>query len=588
MTERLPRPDAQPALAELVGAANRAVGAVPAGRVAGRAGRGVDARVWRVAGTAGFVAAVVLVTTPFLIVAVHLVTLPTPIHLEADQALIDIDVRTALGFHLLLGPYDRFGWHHPGPAFAYLLSVVARIAGPGGRADALGALAINAAAALGVVLLIRRRAGRLAALWAAACMLTMCTRYAPPNFVAPWGPNVLALPTVLLGVLCACAACRSVVALLGALVVAGFLVQTQLGTAPVALALLATAAVVMLVGRRGRPAARHRLPPTRRRALAGSLTAVLVVMWLPTVLEQLGHLGDKARPLVVSALHPLARQVDPSQGNLVAIWHFVTSPHTGHSVSSVIDLVAPHPAMLVLLVGAGAASVIWGREVAGGLGARLGLVSLVVDAATLVALVSVPGPIQRFDITWDSAVPVLAAIALGVTVLGRANLAVARRTRPAHGRAGPVPGAGRWIVALGLPAAVLAVAVVSGAWFGTTMAAWQVRQLSSPAATATWRFVGPQLRTTSSVLVRPVNAGAYGIAAGLADELVARGVRVTIPAGWAPEFGAGRVSTGGEATEVLLHTGARPVAGPVANLFRPVPGKPGDKVLVVRLHPPSN
>ena len=50
-------------------------------------------------------------------------------HPSADQALIELQIRD-IGHHpVLLGPYSRFGWFHPGPTLYYLLWLPYRLTG---------------------------------------------------------------------------------------------------------------------------------------------------------------------------------------------------------------------------------------------------------------------------------------------------------------------------------------------------------------------------------------------------------------------------------------------------------------------------
>ena len=85
--------------------------------------------------------------------------------------------------------------------------------------------------------------------------------------------------------------------------------------------------------------------------------------------------------------------------------------------------------------------------------------------------------------------------------------------------------------------------------------AWNVHTISSPVDRAAWRFVRGELRGAPSVRVDALKGSAYGIAASIADDLIARGIHVTVPPGWAPEFGAAKVSTGRAAAEVVISSG---------------------------------
>src|SRR3954451_794483 len=67
-----------------------------------------------------------------------------------DTALLELTVRD-VGHHVvLLGPYSRFHWHHPGPLLFDWLALPYRILGSNARALNQGSL-LTAAIAVGVV-----------------------------------------------------------------------------------------------------------------------------------------------------------------------------------------------------------------------------------------------------------------------------------------------------------------------------------------------------------------------------------------------------------------------------------------------------
>src|SRR5680860_1027242 len=67
----------------------------------------------------------------------------------SDWALLELRVRD-VGLHeVFTGPYSRFGWFHPGPLVFYLLAVPYRLLGSSSAGLMVGALGINATAAVG-------------------------------------------------------------------------------------------------------------------------------------------------------------------------------------------------------------------------------------------------------------------------------------------------------------------------------------------------------------------------------------------------------------------------------------------------------
>jgi len=393
-----------------------------------------------------------ILVLPFGVALLRLATSRGPIFLGGDLAVIDLQVRRALGFHQLLGPYSRYGWSHPGPLYFYLLSVLARVAGAGARTDFIGALLINALSALGVVWVVRSRAGSWASLWAATCMAVLAIAFvggvvnpgATP-LMNPWNPYVVTFPLVLLGVLCALGAAGSWLGILGACLIGSFAVQTDVSTAPLVVALLAGTLVVRLVTA---TATRRRVVGTapadgaeHRRRLAKpdwgivAAAAALVLVWVPT----------------------LVQQVTGKQGNIAAIWRFFTGPNSHNRLSSALWSVATIERGLVtgvpravngLTIIGGAdpyALIVAGLVVILGVGALaagirlhdrfiafLGGASLVGSAVSVYAATRISGPIFGYLVMWELAAPLLALIGAGMAVLAwgeRPGRSIARSRR---------------------------------------------------------------------------------------------------------------------------------------------------------------
>ena len=89
-----------------------------------------------------------------------------------DGAALELGTRHAMHAAQLVGPYSRFGWNHPGPAFFYLALPFYALFGQRGPALNVFALCVNLACALLIVLSARRLRGDVFALAAAALLAT--------------------------------------------------------------------------------------------------------------------------------------------------------------------------------------------------------------------------------------------------------------------------------------------------------------------------------------------------------------------------------------------------------------------------------
>jgi hypothetical protein len=203
-------------------------------------------------------------------------------HPNADQALIELQTKDVGSDAVLVGPYSRLGWNHPGPALYYLLAVPYRLAGGAPAGLAVGALVINGAAVVGMLVLAQRRGGA-PLLVATVLVLVVLMRALGAGFLADyWNPYITVLPFGLLVFLAWSMISGEVWALPAAVAVGSFLVQSHLGYAVVVAVLVGGGAAALVLRWRGARGALARLGPSAAVALV-----VLVVLWLPPILQEL-------------------------------------------------------------------------------------------------------------------------------------------------------------------------------------------------------------------------------------------------------------------------------------------------------------
>lgn len=505
---------------------------------------------------------------------------------SGDQAIIETGTRAAAHFTQLLGPYDRFGWHHPGPAYFYLLSLPYHLLGPGGRAETVGEVGIVALAALAVVVAVGRRTSWACWLWAGLCMAVLCRAIDFANIAYVWNPLAVIVPTTLVVVLGALALGGSGLALVGVAVCGTICVQTDVATAPlVALVALGSVAGVALgqfwpsalaralpgslaAETGGRPSQ----PPSsaRTRAWGWALAAVGIVvfvgLWVPPVVQEVSG---------------------PGAGNLGKILAFFTAAHrhlplhTGVHVMAAVDamvalgpgtvfnpgLPTPLPGLCLavgIALGLVAAAVGWRRRQP--LAMALGVLSLAGTAVSVLAFTRIVGGLYGYLVAWAVAMPIAALLGIGVGLLA-----------PGRTRAGPLltsehtgdggtrpPG---WGAEGARRVATVAVALAGLALMGRSVDA--VANLGpgsnggSDAQVATaWAALSTHLRPHDHTVLVDINgAGTEGFAvgAGLVDRLDSLGIRATVPLSWSTQFGLGAVSHGHENLTVVL--GPAPPAG---------------------------
>jgi hypothetical protein len=363
------------------------------------------------------VAVALVALSPFVVGIVSIIRRGFPPGaLFGDRAILALNALDAWRAPVLLGPYSRFYWHHPGPLYFYVLDAWSLLFGNGTVGLVLGATAINVVAAAGILYLAHRRGGRALLVWASLLLTAYLVAIEPIPFDI-WNPSVTLLAFVVVLLLAWSVTCGDWWTAPWLALVASFAVQTHVGLAPGVAAALGFALVVPVWRQRQRGAPlRDDERRARDRAVAVSV-AVAFVAWLP----------------------PLIEELTGREGNLTALYHFFTSPGSPHSVSEGIRTTGLQATLMVrsvfepislrvdgqqgLFLAALASAMVFAVVVVLARKARAG------DALVLLALVTVEllvgaysvtrivGPIQFYLVQWISAVGFLLWLAAGDAIL---------------------------------------------------------------------------------------------------------------------------------------------------------------------------
>jgi hypothetical protein len=379
-----------------------------------------------------------------------------------DNAFLELQIRQALHGGVALGPYSRYGWHHPGPLMFYLYAPLYWLTGESSRSLFLSSWLLNCVCAVGSVWILRRRAGEAVARLGAAAVLVYFYAAGFMSLIDPWNPSVLALPILLLMVSAAAGAVGSPWGVAISLLVASFLIQTHIATAVMA-AVLVVVAVGGFVYSRFVGPDRVGLPPLRDRLrLIGTGLALWVV------------------PIVIVWSGPLYQQTTAANGNLAAIARFYLNPPASagtahHGVARALAVVSDYATVVpegnaaigdshghvgrllwaAAFVGAGLVAAFAWRRRSKFLAWLSLLTPLGLGVATVSALGTI-GPYYGYLFFWSKTLvipAVVAVAALGLRTPGRHS-----SRRPSTGRGPRVQGA--WLGLAGL-AALTGIAISS-------------------------------------------------------------------------------------------------------------------------------
>ena len=202
----------------------------------------------------------------------------------SDIAVIESDTLLASQGRLLLGPYSRFQWHHPGPLSFYWLAPFYAAAGHRTTGLNAGALALNAGCLALIAWILVRRAHPVVTIAVTSAAAVYAWRSAE-LLTSPWNPHIAVIPMMTLIVAAADAASGAPWMLPVVALLASFAGQTHVALLPSAVIVGACAVLGVIVGN----------DPRRMSAPLVATLAALALCWLPPVVEQLasprGNIG---------------------------------------------------------------------------------------------------------------------------------------------------------------------------------------------------------------------------------------------------------------------------------------------------------
>lgn len=481
--------------------------------------------------------AVTAVLAPTLVWVVRTFLFGDDYRFVSDLALIELGAHDALRRPVLIGPFSRFGWNHPGPLLFYMLALPYRLTGSSAAPLGLGAFLCNAGALVALAVVVRRRSGALPAtlvVLAAALVL----RTGGTGFAAnPWNPYVAVIPFMLLVVLAWEMTAGTRWAIPAGAALGTFLVQTHVGYLPVVGALTAW-------GLLGFAAARTRgVAPAWEGALRvlAATTVIVGLAWLPAVIEQVTRDPGNLSELTSFATSDRVR-AGPAQALAVTALHFggrveaLFGRHDTTATLGTVDLDGPTPVpwLLVALV---AATVVAARRHAGDV-ARLGTTVLVGIGGATVSVAGTTGELYPYLFLYFWPLAALAAVVVawaGWSVAPRRGSGPLERKDPGTSERRFATAAAATTVALAAALVVPAVTTDNPIRDGAVT----VRLLSGEVHSALPDGNRPVLLRSSPNFV------ALWYKAGLGLELVKRGVDVRVDDEATTGFGTHR-ALGGE------------------------------------------
>lgn len=328
-----------------------------------------------------------------------------------DHAVLELQVRQATESALLLGPYSRFQWHHPGPLYFYLLAPAYALSGHATSAIWGTVWTINALCLAGIVWIAHRAGGRGHAL-ITALLLALQTRFFPVQALCdPWNPVVIVLPFELLAFTCAAIGAGNAGLLPLATLVASFVVQTHVGTAPAVVALgFAAVAMAVLQGRR----ASERSGWSAWRRSAAISAGVLAVLWAPVLYEQLSSpVGNLTKLVRFFASQSDSHAFGETYAAISRHFSMIANIDVSHGVLANTSFVHPVSELALAAMAALVASLllpfVFGRFRSDPYAVSGASVAAIATVVTVIACTRVVGPLTSYLFIWTTGLGTLCA-----------------------------------------------------------------------------------------------------------------------------------------------------------------------------------
>jgi len=226
---------------------------------------------------------------PLAVPLLRLLLVWPQVWLWGDQALIDVNTSRVVGGHTLLGPYSRYGWHHPGPMWFWWLAPFRLLTHASPTALVAAYLAQGVILVVLIVVVTRRLLGLRAAWIMAGLLIAFVWSFGYQRLLLLWSPYAMALPALLLMLSAATFAVtrRPWLPLLAMAMVGSFMVQTDISTSIVVGTVCLAAAACRLAAWRAGALQGEASTHHRHRWVAPVLVGLaLAVVWAPPLYQQ--------------------------------------------------------------------------------------------------------------------------------------------------------------------------------------------------------------------------------------------------------------------------------------------------------------
>jgi hypothetical protein len=346
---------------------------------------------------------------------------------SGDGALLEISTRNLASGKSLTGPYSRFGFHHPGPAYFLARIPLYFLFDSSSSSSYLTVSLINILSLAGIFLLLKKNAGSIPSI--AFCLIAaMYLRSIQPAiWLSEWNAFVVILP-LFITVITLAAVGSGLHRYLPLAVLSGsFTVQTHIGSILVVMIISITAGILYFVPNG------ILLPATAERTASGNAGknlliafVLLAVLWSPVVVEQFSSGPDGNITAILSFFKE--NQPEPVTLEAVEDWR---------SAASCVEVSCLNPSFLrrtnslgivkivVLAIRFSALILCWfllKRRGGNRFIASLCLLALILHVVTFLSILQIRGVPHSYLFTWISFISPLSWVAIAGAVIELSRL----------------------------------------------------------------------------------------------------------------------------------------------------------------------
>lgn len=355
-----------------------------------------------------------LLLAPLLLVSARIVVSGFPdLAVEGDLAMQDISTRGIREGRALLGPYSRFGFNHPGPAYFLLRLPVYCLSGCSSSSSYFTLPFLISSCLAGAFLLLRRFCGITVTTLCCLLLSLYLVMFPWTVWLKDWNPFAIIFPFLLCILACAAVGAGDHRWMPVAVIAGSLVAQTHLGGFPVvAAAALSTPLIRRWIGSAGCSA-----PGCRSRSLL--LAAVIfIAVWLPVLVQEFAE-GQGNIPRIVrfigesSASVPLRVAAREWSGALTATEIILFFPRSLRAMGLLLEVTFAL-AVFRMAVMAACLLLLKRREGSGFVRSLAALV-LVVHVAMFLGVLQVRGDLHDYLFSWYSVTSPLSWIVMALT-----------------------------------------------------------------------------------------------------------------------------------------------------------------------------